>query len=116
MTRWCDDCSGDGSGKRDGAPRNGGGGDGEYSLVRALRKRAADRGLRPFAVLWQPYEPAYYWIEPLECARRVLLTGGLTFVGSSAHPSPGVNSQRAAFGFAVSLLSLVCYREVRLIV
>ena len=116
MTRWCGDCSGDGSRKRDGAPRNGGGGDGEYSLVRALRKRAADRGLRPFAVLWQPYEPAYYWIEPLECARRILLTGGLTFVGSSAHPSPGVKSQRAAFGFAVSLLSLVCYREVRLIV
>ena len=70
--------------------------------------------LRPFAVLWQPYEPAYYWLEPLECARRVLLTGGLTFVGPSAYASSGVEPLRAACGFAVSLLSFVCYREVRL--
>jgi hypothetical protein len=88
-----------------------GAGAGDYSLARALRSRASDRGLRPFAFLWQPYEPAYFWLELLECARSVVLMGGLMFIGGTLSDK-GIGALRAACGFCVAVIALVGYREV----
>jgi hypothetical protein len=66
------------------------------------RMRDADESLLKTAFLWDMYEPAYWWFEVFDAARRLCMTGLLVFVFKGS-------ASQIVFAIFMSVCSVVAF-------
>ncbi|CAN0089674.1 unnamed protein product [Ectocarpus fasciculatus] len=65
---------------------------------------------QPIAALWEPYRPARFYYEVVECGRRVMLTGVVVFIFPNSAAQIAI-TMLAAFFFLVIVETLSPYKS-----
>ncbi|GMH94871.1 hypothetical protein TrST_g7752 [Triparma strigata] len=71
------------------------------SMEDQMTKREKDPSIKILSFLWISYKPECWWFEIFECARRLLMTGGLVFIDQG---SP----LQVSCGLTITFFSLFC--------